>query len=178
MQNTFSEDLKKEKWYIELCEEGKYTFDLIYKYHNYFSKQDKKYRHIVRILRILILTLSMVNTIVLGMKTIISTDCQVVWGLVISALITYVTTISAYFNFEEYWMRNVAIHIELNILRDNFVLEAKAGKLAINDELKKYKHKKADKSAIDDELKKYQQKLDDIQQKNIEYWQKSLKKIR
>lgn len=154
------EDIEKEKWYTDLCEEGQYIFELIFKYHKYFSKQDKKYRYISRTLRLLILMLTMANTIVLGLKTVIQVDRQIVIGLIVSALITFVTAISSYFNFEEYWMRNITIHIELNVLRDNFIYEAKAGGLN-NKEI----------------LEKYREALETLQKKNIEYWHRSLKKI-
>lgn len=157
-ENTYG--LKKEKWYEDLCEDGQYIFELIYKYHQYFKKQDKKYRRIVRGFQLLILFFSMTNTIVLGLKTIILVDWQIVLGLIMSAMITFITAISSYFNFEEYWMRNITIHIELNILRDNFVFEAKAGKLT-------------DKN----EIEKYRKALEDIQKKNIKYWQRTIAKM-
>jgi len=160
MDNKSIDNFKEEQWYIKLCEEGRFLFDSIYKYHAYFSSQDKKYRNIVRFLRVFILLLSMANTIVLGLKTIIDADCQIVVGLVISALITFVTAILSYFNFEEYWMRNITIHIDLNILRDNFLFEAKAGKLNNSQELEKYK-----------------KALEELQKRNTEYWQRSLKKL-
>lgn len=160
MSNKFIENFKEDSWYKELCEEGQYIYALIDKYHQYFSKQDKKYRRIVRTFRLLVLLFSMINTVVLGMKTIISVDGQIVTGLVLSALITFISAVSSYFNFEEYWMRNITIHIDLNILRDNFIFDAKIGRLSEKDEIEKYR-----------------KNLEDIQKKNIEYWKKSLKNI-
>lgn len=160
MCDNITEDFRADSWYKELCEEGQYIYSLIHKYHQYFSKQDKKYRRIVRTFRILVLLFSMINTIVLGMKTIISADGQIVTGLVLSALITFISAVSSYFNFEEYWMRNITIHIDLNILRDNFIFDAKIGKLADREEIEKYR-----------------KNLEEIQKKNIEYWKKSLKNI-
>ena len=160
MSDKLTEDFREDSWYKELCEEGKYIYLLIHKYHKYFSKQDKKYRCIVRAFRILVLLFSMINTIVLGMKTIISADGQVVTGLVLSALITFISAVSSYFNFEEYWMRNITIHIDLNILRDNFIFDAKIGRLVEKEELEKYR-----------------KTLEELQKKNIEYWKKSLKNI-
>lgn len=160
MSDKVTEDFREDSWYKELCEEGQYIYLLIHKYHQYFSKQDKKYRRIVRAFRILVLLFSMINTIVLGMKTIISADGQIVTGLVLSALITFISAVSSYFNFEEYWMRNITIHIDLNILRDNFIFDAKIGRLVGKDELEKYR-----------------KTLEELQKKNIEYWKKSLKNI-
>lgn len=104
------DDWKNESWYTGLKNEAKYLADLIYKYHRYFSKQDKRYRHTVRALKVVILILAMLSTIILGLKTVIDVNIQVVVGLILSALITFVTAIISYFNFEEYWMRNISIH--------------------------------------------------------------------
>lgn len=145
--------------YNKLPDEGKYIYDLIEKYHNYFSKKDKFYRWVVRIFKIIVLLLAMVNTIVLGLKGIIDIDNQVIVGLCLSSVISFVTAITAYFNFEEYWMRNIKIHIELNIIRDNFIYDAES-KLMDNVNISVYKIK-----------------LEDIQKENIEYWNKSLKRI-
>ncbi len=160
MSDKLTENFKEDIWYKELCEEGKYIYDLLHKYHQYFSKQDKKYRRVVRVFRLLVLLFSMINTVVLGMKTIISADGQIVIGLVLSALITFISAVSSYFNFEEYWMRNITIHIDLNILRDNFIFDAKIGRLDRKEELEKYR-----------------KNLEDLQKKNIKYWKKSLKNI-
>lgn len=151
--------LEKGEWYSQLSQEGKYTADLIHKYHRYFSGQDKKYRIIVRTFKITLLVLAMISTVVLGLKTVIEVDCQVVIGLVLSALITFITAISSYFNFEEYWMKNISIHIQLNIIRDNFILEAEA--------------KKIDAARITH----YMGELTRIQKGNISYWEKAIKKI-
>lgn len=150
---------KKEKWYLELIEEAKYIFDLINKYHGYFSSQDKKYRKVVRTLKLIVLIITMSSTIVLGLKTVIEIHTQVDIGLILSALITFMTAILAYFNFEEYWMRNITTHIELNIMRDDFVLDAKAKRI---DEKK---------------VKEYRTKLEGIQTNNIRYWEKAIKRI-
>lgn len=148
-----------EDWFEGLKPEGKFLFELIVKYHFYFSQQDKKYRNIVRTFKILILLFAMASTIVLGLKTIICVDWQIVIGLVLSAFITFVTALSSYFNFEEYWMRNISIHIWLNIIRDDFIFEAQS-------------------CSVDDEaLQCYRKKLDDIQKNNIKYWEKAIKNI-
>lgn len=150
---------KNEDWYTYLSGEGKYLADTIHKSHKYFSEQDKKYRRIVRTFKIVLLTLAMISTIVLGLKEIIQVDYQVVIGLVLSALITFITAISSYFNFEEYWMRNISIHIQLNIIRDSFILEAEAQKI--------------DSTRIS----YYMGELTSIQKGNISYWEKAIKKI-
>ena len=150
---------KKEEWYATLSGEGQCVADLIHKYHRYFSKQDKDYRVIVRVFKITLLTLAMISTIVLGLKTKIEVDTQVVVGLVLSSLITFITAISSYFNFEEYWMRNISIHIRLNIIRDEFTLEAQAKKID------------------DTRITYYMGELNSIQKSNISYWEKAIKKI-
>lgn len=161
MNNKSIDQIRKETWYVNLSEEGKYIFDLIHKYHQYFSDQDKKYKYIARAIKLLILFFTMVNTIVLGLKSVIAPEYQIVSGLVISALVTFVTAISSCWNFEGYWMRNVTIHIDLNIMRDNFVFEAMSGKLEDPEELERYR-----------------KLLEDIQKSNIEYWHQALKKVR
>jgi hypothetical protein len=145
-------------WYKDLDSEAKGVFDLIIKYHNYFCSQDKKFGRIVRFLKILILSLAMASTIILGLKDTIDINYQIILGLIISSLITFTTAVSSYFNYEEYWMRNVVIHIELNIIRDNFILDALAGRL--------------DKEKIF----QYSAELERVQRKNIEYWKKTIKK--
>lgn len=161
MKKKTPENTRKDKWYESLNDEERFVYDLICKYHNYFRNQDKKYCRIVRVLHVLILFFSMSNTIILGLTTVIEEKGQIIAGLVISALITFVTAITSYFNFEEYWMRNITIHIELNILRDNFEYDARIGKLVDKDV-----------------LGKYCKDLEDIQMRNIKYWQKSITKVK
>ena len=148
-----------EEWYIDLEHEGKHICELIFKYHRYFSSKDKQYRNIVRRLKISVLLLAMMSTITLGLKKVMDVDLQVNIGLILSAVTTFITALSSYFNFEEYWMRNIAIHIELNILRDNFLFEAKAKK--INKKRMRY----------------YKRELETIQDKNIHYWESVISKI-
>ena len=152
---------KQDEWYELLPSEGKYVADLIVKYHNYFKSKDKKYKNIVYWGRISVLLLSMASTIVLGLK--LQNDCwgnaQVNIGLVLSAIISFLTAFSSFFNFEKYWMRNISIHIELNKLRDNFIYEAEANKMD------------------DSRIKFYLDRLDEIQTKNIEYWKDAIKKM-
>lgn len=148
-----------EVWYQKLDANAKHTADLIDKYHTYFRKQDRKYKRIVYTLRLIILLLSMFSTIVLGLKTVINIDVQVTVGLILSSIISFLTAIVGYFNFEEYWMRNITIHIRLNILRDAFIFDT-TSEILDNQRLMHYM----------DELKK-------IQQDNIEYWEKSIKKM-
>ena len=149
---------KNDDWYIGLNPEEKYTYDLIDKYHYYFSEKDKNYKRVVRIFKIVIMFFAMSNTVVLGLKTMIEINLQLVIGLVLSALVTFVSAVSSYFNFEEYWMRNISIHINLNILRDSFVFDAKGGKIST-------------------EIERYRNELSEIQRKNIAYWERSIKKI-
>lgn len=144
---------KEEHWYSGLDEPKKCVADLVLKYHSYFSRHDKKFRRIVYALRLIILFLSMLSTVVLGIKVCcISDEGRISIGLGISALITFFTAIYSYFHFEEYWMRNISIHIELNVLRDEFIFEAEANKL---DEKR---------------LSYYLKKLKELQQCNINYW--------
>lgn len=139
--------------------EGQYIYDSIIKYHKYFSSKDKKYRIVVRVLKVIILLCAMASTITLGLKDIINSDTQIATGLVFSSLLTFFTTISAYFNFEEYWMRNITIHIQLNIMRDRFIYDYYSNNLT------------------DEKIKDYQQELENIQNANIRYWKKAIKRI-
>ncbi len=143
---------RTEHWYSSLDDQKKCVADLIHKSHRYFSNHDRKFRRIVYALKITILFLSVLSTVILGIKTCISDEARISIGLVISALITFFTTIYSYFHFEGYWMRNISIHIELNILRDEFIFEANANKL---DE---------------ERLSYYLKKLKELQQCNIDYW--------
>lgn len=151
----------QNEWYNLLPSEGKYVADLIVKYHNYFKSKDKKYKNIVYWIRLSMLLLSMTSTIVLGLKfrNDYWENAQVNIGLVLSAIITFVTALSSFFNFEKYWMRNISIHIELNKLRDNFIYEAEANKMDEN------------------RIQFYLNKLDEIQTKNIKYWEDAIKKM-
>lgn len=139
--------------------EGKYIYDSIIKYHKYFSGKDKRYRIVVQVLKVIILLCAMASTITLGLKDIINSDIQIATGLVFSSLLTFFTTISAYFNFEEYWMRNITIHIQLNIMRDRFIYDYHSNNLT------------------DEKIKDYQQELENIQNANIRYWKKAIKRI-
>ena len=82
----------------------------------------------------------------------INDETRISIGLVISALITFLSAIYSYFHFEEYWMRNISIHIELNILRDEFIFDAETNKLE------------------EKRLIYYLNKLNELQQSNINYW--------
>jgi hypothetical protein len=148
-----------EDWYNALTAESKYVADLIIKYHNYFKAKDKKYKRIVSVVRISVLLLAMCSTIILGLKNIICENEQINIGLVLSAVITFLTAMSSFFNFEKYWMRNISIHIELNKIRDNFIFEAEANK--IDEERTKF----------------YLKKLDEIQTNNVNYWEEAIKKL-
>ena len=142
---------------LGLKNEGKYLYELIVKYHKYFSSQDKKYHKRALFLRIAVLLFAMINTIILGLR-IPCVNIQLNFGLILSSIITFLTAVISYFNIEEYWMRNISIHIELNVIRDNFVFDVEAGKL--NDNM----------------IECYKKKLDDIQYKNINYWKKAIKR--
>lgn len=148
-----------ENWYTNLSTDGQCIANLIYKYHRYFSIQDKKYKKIVRGLKVALLCLAMISTVVLGLTIWIDKNVQVAIGLIVSALITFITAISSYFNFEEYWMRNISIHIQLNILRDELMLDIDSGKLS------------------DKRMTEYMGELTKIQRENITYWEKAIKRI-
>lgn len=145
--------------YKNLGDEAKFVFQQIKKYHGYFAQKDRHYNWIVKILKITILLLAMINTIVLGLNGFFDVSYQVIVGLVSSALITFLSAVAAYFNFEEYWMRNISIHIELNIIRDDFIFDTNSGKMDSSKTLE------------------YQEKLTKIQQENIRYWKKIINKI-
>lgn len=148
-----------EPWYNSLTDESKYVADLIIKYHDYFKAKDKKYKRIVSVVRVAVLLLAMCSTIILGMKNCICENIQINIGLLLSAVIIFLTAMSSFFNFEKYWMRNISIHIELNKIRDNFIFEAEAKKI---DEAR---------------TKFYLEKLDEIQTNNVKYWEEAIRKL-
>ena len=147
------------KWERRLNDREKYVYSLILKGHNYYNRQDKKYKIIVQVLKIIVLLLSLFSTIILGVKNVLNETYQVNIGLVLSAIISFTTGVSAYFNFEKYWMRNIKTHIRFNILRDSFVFEMKTTE-----------------SLKDERLKYYMDELQKIQDENIVYWQKAIEK--
>lgn len=159
MDQKFDSIYDYEKWDRDLNNEEKYVYSLIMKGHNYYRKQDVRYKWIVRVLKVVVLLFSLASTIVLGLKGIFTETCQVNIGLILSAIISFATGISAYFNFEKYWMRNIKCHIRYNIIRDSFVFDIKK-----SDRLE------------DDKLEFYKQKLENIQNDNIRYWQNAIDK--
>lgn len=148
-KNTEWED---ETWYKGLEDNQKCVADIIHKRHRYFSNHDRKFRIIVYSLKILMLFLSMLSTIILGIKIFGSEEIRISIGLVLSALTSFIAAIYSYFHLEEHWMRTVTIHIELNILRDEFICEASSKKLD------------------NDRLTHYIKKIGSLQQNNIVYW--------
>ena len=142
--------------YTALSDEAKFVFQQIKKYHEYFKKKDKHYNIIIKSLKLTILSLAMINTIILGLKGILNIEYQVIVGLISSSLITFISAVAAYFNFEEYWMRNISIHIELNILRDNFIFDTNSDKMTF------------------EKTSDYQTRLIKIQEENIKYWKRRI----
>lgn len=143
-----------EGWYAGLTEEQRELYDEIVASHDYFSKKDTQYRHRVIALKTLAFALAGVNTVILGLRNW-DVDLQANIGLVLSSLVTFVSAILAYFNLEEYWIRNVRVHIQLNILRDDYKLDAMAHRLD------------ARRTAW------YRDQMRIIQQNNIRYWDKA-----
>ena len=146
-------------WFETLSEEGKFVAELILKHHNYFSQKDKRLKYYVLILKLLVLFLAMCATIILGLTNFLDEANQINIGLIISALITFITAISSFLNIEKYWMRNITIHIELNKLRDLFFYDA------------------ASNNIDNDRLKFYIESLDNMQNSNIEYWREAIKRL-
>ena len=124
----------------------------ILKKHDYFSRRDKHYRWLVRVLKILVLTLTMVITILLGLRGVIEPEVQLNAALVLSAVTAFVSALSAYFNVEKYWVRNVRTHLVLNEMRDNFAIDEAIGSLT------------------KDKLELYRSRLNSISQGNGQYW--------
>lgn len=159
MDKKYKSIYDNAKWKRDLNDEEKYLYDLIMKGHAYYSGKDRFYKNVVRTVKVVVLFLSLCSTIVLGMNGLISLEMQVNAGLVLSAIISFATGFSAYFNFEKYWMRNIKCHISFNIIRDNFVYDIKKTK-ALSEE----------------QLKSYLKQLNDIQDDNKIYWQKVMEK--
>ena len=143
----------------QLNNQQKFVFDLLNKYHKYFSDKDKRYRIIVQLFRIFTLLFAMLATIVLGLSGIFTEVIQKNIGLVLTALITFLTGISSFLNLERYWIRNIAIHIDLNILRDSFLFDLNLNNLG--------KQK----------LEYYLKQIELMQKKNIKYWKRAIKNI-
>ena len=145
--------------YNSLSEEEKHVAHLIEKYYKYFKKKDEKYKKTVQTVKVSILLLAIISTIILGLKNVLKENCQINMGLILSTTITFLTALSSFFNFEKYWIRNIFIYTELNILRDNFICEVEA--------------KKIDEYRLD----YYRERLDFIQNKNVKYWENVIKNI-
>lgn len=60
-----------------MSNDEKYIYSLISKQHDYFRDKDRRYRKVVKSIKVSILTLSMSGTVVLGLKTVINIDVQV-----------------------------------------------------------------------------------------------------
>lgn len=145
--------------YKTLSDEAQFVYRQIVKYHAYFKRKDKHYNLVIKVIKLSILILAMINTIILGLNGFVNISYQIVIGLVASSLITFLSAVAAYFNFEEYWMRNIAIHIELNIMRDNFIFDANAAQMTPQ------------------KATEYQNRLTEIQKENVKYWKKVINKI-
>jgi hypothetical protein len=143
-----------------LSDEGKYIADLIYKYAYMYSKKDRRFRNYVTIFKIFIFFLAMCNTIILGISYFSNKNLQIDIGLIISAILTCLTTITAYFNFEHYWMRNRILHIEINIIKEDFIFKAINNKLDTR------------------ELMNYFKKLEEIHNKDIKYWENEILEVK
>lgn len=156
IQNSKNENNKSDNPTERLAAKIEWS---IKKHHDYYAKRDKKFKIWVYILRIMVSGLSVLGTIVLGLKGVMCIYLQLNIGLVISGLTSLVSGILAYFNVEKYWMRNITNHIELNMLRDEFSFDKEADRLD------------------DAKLAYYQEKLKEIEQKNIKYWKEVYRNI-
>jgi len=94
-------------------------------YLNYYKKKENKFKNLVYIFRILIFLVAMINTINLGIN-IFSENIQINIGLLLSALITFLTTMASFFKFDQYWMKNKVMVIKLLQIRDNFYFDEKS----------------------------------------------------
>ena len=141
----------------KLNDEQKAVAELINKHHRYFSARDKRFKNYVYAMKVVTLFLSMLNTVVLGVKVGFCDEIKVSIGLVLSALITFLTAVYSYFHLEEYWMRNISIHIRLNILRDEFLVDISSNRLD---------HQR---------LEYYIGQLKDLQKSNIDYWTQAIR---
>lgn len=144
---------------MELSDREKVIKNQIIKAHDFYSKKDRYYRRLVRAFKVIVLLLALVNTIILGLGSVICYDIQIIIGVVASALISFFTAISAYFNFESYWMRNIQIHVRLNILRDDFEYYLQS------------------KSLDDKKIERFRKDLKQIQESNITYWEKAMRGV-
>jgi len=153
------ESVKEQSWYKPLSEEKKDVLDRILRNHDKFKQREKKYKLITYCVKIAILSLAMCSTIILGIRGHIADDFRINAGLVLSAVITFLTAIFSHFNYEKFWMRNIKAHIRHNMLRDTFINKAKANKL---DE---------------QQLEIYSDALNKIEENNIQYWEEVTRKL-
>lgn len=141
----------------KLNEKEQNVYDLIIKGHDYYKRQDEKYKLIVIVSKIVVLLLSVTSTIVFGWKGCITETIKINIGLVIVAIISLITALSAFFNFDKYWMRNIKCHIRFNIMRDSFIYETTKSE-----------------SLSDERIDYYFNQMKEIQENNIIYWQKAI----
>ena len=107
----------------------------------------------------MIFIVAILNTINLGIN-IFSENIQINIGLLLSALITFLTTMASFFKFDQYWMKNKVMVIKLLQIRDNFNFDEKSNNF--NNERLLY----------------YMEKLNEINNKNIKYWKNSINNLK
>jgi len=149
-------DYHRNDWYDSLSPQGKLTADLILKHSYLFKKRVKRCSSFVYITKISIFFFTMCSTIILGINFFPGNKYQITIGLILSAVIAFITALSSFFNLEKYWMRNKAMDIKLDIIRDNFIFDVKSEQMD------------------NKQLKKYIKMLEDIQNNNINYWENAI----
>ena len=154
-KTNIQNDWKQSITYNNLSLRAQHMYELILKQHDAYEKKDNKYKKLVWGIQGVTFFISMLNTVILGLKGVIAGNGTVVAGLILSAMVAFLTGILSYFNLEAYWKRNVVKHIMLNMLRDKFEDDAEAGKLD------------------DDLLNEYQKKLERIAKSNMDYWEQT-----
>ena len=93
-QISYSDQLFIEE-YNKLEKSIQQIYLQIIKAHDFYSSKDKSYKWRVRIIKFSVLFISMVSTIILGLKSVMDSNAQVNIGLILSSSITFLTALSA-----------------------------------------------------------------------------------
>ncbi|MDN5203147.1 DUF4231 domain-containing protein [Fulvivirgaceae bacterium BMA10] len=125
-----------------------------------FSKQRGRMFKIVRYYKYSIVGLTALSTIVLGLQIEDFTVYQKNIALVIGTVVTALTTLSTFWNVEEYWLQNKVIEQQLKSLKYKFEFD-KSEKLSISK----------------DRLLEFSRQFQEITNQQQTYWKGALEEI-
>ena len=124
-----------------------------------YSAESRRLKRWTFSLRITLLLLSGISTVLLGLN-VASDNGYALWSrnvaLVLGALSTFVVGLSAFWNVEQYWLKQKVLFARLRALRERCLYEqSKTGHLTAND--------------IDSAFLEFRSLMDD----RIEYWERA-----